>query len=144
MPVEGAFTYRVPDPLEGSVEPGARVRVRFAGRRVIGIVVAVSKTLPADTDAGRVRLLDDVLDRRPLLSPLMLELADRIAAAYLVGIGEVLQLALPSGGDPVAVHRNQPRSRRLIRSPVRYQPRCWEVNLMICRVLVSRSSILGQ
>jgi primosomal protein N' len=51
VPTDRLFDYRVPDTLEGDVEPGMRVRVDFGGQVLIGIVVP--RDWQTDEDAAR-------------------------------------------------------------------------------------------
>lgn len=105
-PVDDAFSYRVPEALESRAMPGMRVSVRFSGRSLRGVIVETATEPPAGVDPRRVRALDDCLDRDAVVGPLMLMLIQQIASAYLVGPGEVAQLALPPGsGDPAASRR---------------------------------------
>lgn len=113
-PVDDAFSYRVPEALESRAMPGMRVSVRFSGRSLRGVIVETAAEPPAGVDPRRVRALDDCLDREAVIGPLMLVLIRQIASTYLVGPGEVAQLALPPGsGDPAASRRV-----RIERSPL--------------------------
>ncbi len=105
VPVDGTFTYRLPEAFEARVQPGMRVRVRFGGRQVVGVVTGIADALPSGIDAGKVREVQDCLDRKQLLPPPMVRLAERVAQEVLVGIGEALQLLLPGGRDPAAGRR---------------------------------------
>lgn len=114
----GVFSYRVAEPHENLVCPGGRVRVRFGGRSMVGVVVGTDESPPDDVAAERLRDIDDYLDGRPLLTSAMLELSRRVAERYLVSWGEVAALALP-GGSPGATTRvrlvstaNRPRRDR--------------------------------
>ncbi len=104
-PVLEGYTYSVPPEFEQLVSVGARVRVRFAGRRMTGVVVRIVDEVPAELDPRRIRAIEDLLDRHPVVPPMVLALAERVAASYLVGIGEVLALCLPPGGDQVGARR---------------------------------------
>ncbi len=104
-PVPEGYTYSVPPEFEGLVVVGARVRVRFAGRRLTGVVTSLLDEVPVELDPRRIRAIDDLLDREAVVPAAVLELSARVAAAYLVGIGEVLALCLPPGGDQVGGRR---------------------------------------
>jgi len=91
-PVDGVFTYRVPDDLAEEAVPGARVVVPFGRRMLTGVVV--------ERAVGKVEGLKavlDVLDERPALSEELLGLTRWIADYYVCAWGEVLKAALPSG-----------------------------------------------
>ena len=66
------YDYCLPEALE-PVEPGCRVLVPFGGgnRKRQGLVVGFSETAEVD----RLKPIAAVLDREPLLSPEMLQLA---------------------------------------------------------------------
>lgn len=104
-PVPDGYTYSVPSEFEDLVVIGARVRVRFAGRRLTGVVIRLLDEVPAELDPRRIRAIDDLLDRESVVPAQLLELSARVASAYLVGIGEVLALCLPPGGDQVGARR---------------------------------------
>jgi len=104
-PVPEGYTYSLPPEFEDLVVVGARVRVRFAGRRLTGVVIRLLDEVPVELDARRIRAIDDLLDREAVVPARVLELSARVASAYLVGIGEVLALALPPGGDQVGARR---------------------------------------
>jgi primosomal protein N' (replication factor Y) len=91
-----SYDYRVPDALIDSVEPGRRLRVPLGrgNRVVVGYCVAVRWAPPP------LRPLKDVLgvvDRRPLLSGPMLDLAHWLAERYVCPLGTVLEAVLPAG-----------------------------------------------
>lgn len=109
VPVEGLFSYRVPEDLEEAILPGMRVRVPFSGRTLDGIAIRVRSGASA-AELEDLRPVIDCLDPEPLLSPVLLELAREVAVDLVVGWGEVLQLALPGFGDPG-------RNRRVRRRP---------------------------
>ncbi|MBN1465917.1 primosomal protein N' [candidate division KSB1 bacterium] len=93
VPVEHAFTYRVPGHFDEDVVPGVRVLCPFGRRKATGFVVSRSAT----TDVEKLRDIEQVLDPVPLFTPQVLELARWLADYYLCGWGEVLKAALPAG-----------------------------------------------
>jgi primosomal protein N' (replication factor Y) (superfamily II helicase) len=92
VPTRRLFTYRVPEELAGAARVGARVRVPFGGRRVVGTVVV----RPADPPAPGIRLkeVEAVLDGPPV-PPNVLELARFVADYYLCSWGDAIEAALP-------------------------------------------------
>src|SRR5206468_5540865 len=74
--------------------PGNRVRVTFHGRKLGGVVVAVSDR--CELPPGKVKPIDAVLDHDLLLPPALLELSRRMAATYGCSLGEALDATLPS------------------------------------------------
>ncbi|MFM9960182.1 MAG: primosomal protein N' [Planctomycetaceae bacterium] len=110
-PLETPFDYLVPDGLREHLQPGMRVRVSFGGgqQRLVGFCVEVGSFSdligPERFKNGqppKLKSLDEVLDREPLLSPRMLELTRWIADRYLCGWGQVLDSVVPAGVKKLA------------------------------------------
>ncbi len=110
-PLETPFDYLVPDALREHLKPGMRVRVPFGGghQRLVGYCVEVGPFSdligPERFKNGqppKLKSLDEVLDREPLLSPRMLELTRWIAERYLCGWGQVLDSVVPAGVKKLA------------------------------------------
>ncbi len=98
------YTYAVPVRLD-DLEPGEAVLVDFGKRQALGIVLgSPDRRAAADgravvgPTAGTIRpIVDRVRADGPLLPPLTLALAERIAATYLVPPGTVVRSMLPPG-----------------------------------------------
>ena len=110
-PLETPFDYLVPDALREHLKPGMRVRVPFGSghQRLVGYCVEVGPFSnligPERFKNGqppKLKSLDEVLDREPLLSPRMLELTRWIAERYLCGWGQVLDGVVPAGVKKLA------------------------------------------
>lgn len=86
------FEYLVPDELDAGARPGVRVKVRFAGRDRPGYVL--ERTAAAE-HTGRLAPLRTVVSDEPVLTPRVLELAQRLAAHQAGTVGDVLRLAIP-------------------------------------------------
>jgi primosomal protein N' (replication factor Y) len=95
-PLDTAFHYLVPDAFRDMLRPGMRVRAPFGkgDRATNGFCVAVG---PAPETQRRLKTIDAVLDREPLLSPQMLQLTRWIADYYLCSWGQVLETVVPAG-----------------------------------------------
>ena len=102
VPLRTIFTYAVPEPLRGSVQPGSRVLVPFRQKAMVGVVVESAERAPEGT---KVREITRVLDFVPALTPKLIELAQWIAGYYLAPIGEVFRAMLP----PVTELKSQRR-----------------------------------
>ncbi|HEX9627392.1 MAG TPA: DEAD/DEAH box helicase, partial [Acidiferrobacterales bacterium] len=91
-PLRRHFDYRLP---RGSAPPprGARVRVPFGRRALIGLVLGhgEASALPAE----RLKPIDTVLDATPLLSEELLGFIEWAADYYHHPIGDALHTALP-------------------------------------------------
>ncbi|WP_369137845.1 primosomal protein N' [Modestobacter versicolor] len=86
------FDYAVPDELAEQVVAGCRVRVRFAGKLVDGVVLE----LAGSTDhTGTLAPLAKVVSPEPVLTPGVAELARSVADRYAGSLTDVLRLALP-------------------------------------------------
>ncbi len=93
MPVNGTFTYRVPEDLGAPVDIGMRVLVPFGRRRATGYVLGpVSATERQD-----IKPVLGVLDNRPIFPSQSIPLFRWAADYYLHPLGEVIQTALPGG-----------------------------------------------
>lgn len=91
-PVEGFFTYRIPETL--SVCPGMRVTVNFRKRVIPAFVHRVHNNEP---EGVALKEIDGVIDAHPIFDDRLIRFAEFVAANYLCTVGEVLALALPSG-----------------------------------------------
>lgn len=94
VPVDGLFTYRLPD---GEVAaPGCRVQVPFGPRRLVGLVVSGPESEPPAALAGRtVRAVTQVIDAAPVVDGRALRLAAWIRDYYMAPPGECYALLLP-------------------------------------------------
>lgn len=95
-PLETPFTYLVPDALRELITSGQRVKAPFGrGNRLLaGYCVNVRQLNESDK---RLKELESILDREPLVDAQMLELTRWIADRYLCGWGQVLQSVIPAG-----------------------------------------------
>src|SRR6478609_665664 len=91
VPLFRTFSYRVPEGLTGSVEPGARVVVPFRNKREIGIVFGSAEP----REGVKYKDIVDAPDDAPSVDPPMLALCRWIADYYVVPIGVALRCALP-------------------------------------------------
>src|SRR5580692_2870206 len=92
VPLRTTFTYGVPEPLCGTVQPGSRVLVPFRKKSMVGVVVEMAKQPRAN---AILREITKVMEFAPALTPKLIELAQWIANYYLAPIGEVFRAMLP-------------------------------------------------
>lgn len=106
LPLDGYFTYGVPDALASRVQNGMRVTVPLGkSKTYVGIVaeypVDVPKSAEEVAQQGKKKIvyknITDVLDDTPILLPQQLRLWKWIADYYMSPIGDVYKAALPSG-----------------------------------------------
>lgn len=89
------FTYRVPLELNDQIKVGSRVIVPLGKSKILtGIVSEIADRPPTDRET---RMLLDVLDPKPIVQAVQLELFRWMAEYYVCTLGEVLNAALPSG-----------------------------------------------
>jgi len=93
VPLDTAFSYRVPDGMEPAV--GGRVLVPFRQQRMSGIVVDLHDRKPAVTTKNVVSVLDPV----PVLDAQLMRLGRWIADYYLAPVGEVFRTMLPLSAE---------------------------------------------
>ena len=96
QPPESIYHYLVPEDLREIVQPGQRVRVPFgrANRLVPGYCVGVGGE---NLSNRRLKVMAELIDREPLISPQMLELTRWIGRRYLCTWGQVLETVIPAG-----------------------------------------------
>lgn len=106
LPLDGYFTYCVPEALASRVQNGMRVTVPFGkSKTYVGIVaeypVDVPKPVEEVAQQGKKKIvyknIAEVLDDTPILLPQQLRLWKWIADYYMSPIGDVYKAALPSG-----------------------------------------------
>ena len=97
IPVPKLFTYRIPRAMAEVVKIGARVIVPFGkknSRVLTAIVARLHNSPPANYQA---RYVTELLDEYPLVNSYQLELFRWMAEYYMCCVGEVMNVALPSG-----------------------------------------------
>ena len=94
VPVEGFFTYSIPDTLAGKVAFGMRVLVPF-GRSKNYTAVAIR--IHDEKPEFEVKDILSVLDDTPMLLPQQFRLWQWIADYYLCPIGDIYKAAMPQG-----------------------------------------------
>lgn len=128
LPLDGYFTYGVPDALASRVQNGMRVMVPFGkSKTYVGIVaeypVDVPKPAEEVAQQGKKEIvyknIADVLDDAPILLPQQLRLWKWIADYYMSPIGDVYKAALPSGLK--AEEGFRPRTELFIRLADKYR-----------------------
>lgn len=127
LPLDGYFTYGVPDALASRVQNGMRVTVPFGkSKTYVGIVAEypVDVPNPAEEVAQQGKKIEykniaDVLDDSPILLPQQLRLWKWIADYYMSPIGDVYKAALPSGLK--AEDGFRPRTELFIRLAEKYR-----------------------
>ena len=94
LPLEGTFTYSLPETFANLVQVGSRIIVPFGTTKFYSaIVVKLHDTVPSYKTKSALELLDS----SPIVTTAQLKLWKWIADYYLCTIGDVYKAALPSG-----------------------------------------------
>ena len=96
VPLEGFFTYSVPERLRERIQFGVRVIVTFGPKKTyVGIVVRTHDNTP---EGGyKIQEIIDIVDDKPMMLDRQMKLWQWIAEYYLAPIGDVYKAAMPSG-----------------------------------------------
>src|SRR6478735_8188898 len=87
VPMDQAFTYKLPLTLRHRVAVGCRVLVPFGSRQLAGVVVAAHNHPPS----GKIREALQLLDEEPALDEKLLKLGKWVATYYCAPLGETLR-----------------------------------------------------
>ena len=95
LPLEGSFTYIVPEEFSEKIRIGMRVIVPFGKKKMYTAIVSLIHTNPPELyDAKEIILL---LDEKPILRHPQMKFWGWIASYYQAYLGDVYQAAIPSG-----------------------------------------------
>ena len=95
VPLEGFFTYAVPDRLQQRIAFGMRVLVNFGPKKTyVGIVVRQHDEEPK---GYKTKEIIDIADDSPMMLDKQLKLWQWIAEYYLAPIGDIYKAAMPAG-----------------------------------------------
>ena len=95
VPLDGYFTYSIPQQWHDSVKAGQRVLVPFGrNKQYVGIIAKLHDNKPQDY---QVKDILQLMDEEPILLPSQLALWQWISTYYMSPIGEVYKAALPAG-----------------------------------------------
>src|SRR5580704_13897474 len=100
VPLDQAFTYRLPETMQHRTQPGCRVLVPFGPRKLTGMVLA----LRSDAPNGPIKEAYRLVDEEPVLDAELLSLGRWIAQYYCAPLGEVLRSMTPLSGE---VHKSK-------------------------------------
>lgn len=112
LPLEGVFTYSVPDGMTAAVMPGMRVVVPFGrSKKYIGVVLRTHGEKPSFDVKDTLSLPDP----HPIVTGLQLRLWQWIADYYMSPLGDVFKAALPGGLKDEDGYR--PKTERCVTLP---------------------------
>ncbi len=117
VPLDGLFTYSIPDTMQPLLKPGMRVLVPFGrNKSYVGIVDHLHDNKP---EGYTVKPITQLMDRQPIMLDAQLKLWHWIADYYMSPIGDVMKAALPAGLKAEEGYR--PRTETYIRLTPAYQ-----------------------
>ena len=97
LPLEGTFTYSVPQDLEDKIKVGMRVVVPCGQKKTYtALCVEVTDKKP-NIGVKNIKCIYSVLDDIPMLLPQQLKLWQWIADYYMCPLGDIYKAALPAG-----------------------------------------------
>lgn len=94
LPLDGTFTYSIPDGMEGKVVPGVRLLVPLGKSKKY---IAMATRLHNDKPAFSCKPVEAVLDNTPSLLPQQMRLWQWIGYYYMAPLGDVYNAAMPGG-----------------------------------------------
>ena len=94
LPLEGTFTYSVPEPMVAQVRMGVRVLVPLGRSKTY---TAMAVRLHSEKPEFETRPIIQVIDTEPVLIEQQLRLWQWISTYYMSPIGDVFKAALPAG-----------------------------------------------
>ncbi len=93
--MEGTFTYRIPEEMQGRLSPGMVVIVQFGKQKFYSGVI---RNIHSFSSTGRnIKDISLLQEDTPVVNDFQLRLWHWIAAYYMCTMGEVCNAALPSG-----------------------------------------------
>lgn len=94
VPLSQAYTFSVPEGLQGQLQSGSRVVCSLRSRQVFGVVLELG-TGAAPGVPHKLKPLLAVVEEHPAVPEELLGFLQALASYYLAPIGEVLRLAVP-------------------------------------------------
>lgn len=86
------YDYQVPEGLSAAAQPGVRIRVRFAGRKVDALIIERL----SDTDhSGELAWIDRVISELVVYPPATARLVDSLALRYAGTRSDIIRAAIP-------------------------------------------------
>jgi primosomal protein N' (replication factor Y) (superfamily II helicase) len=116
VPLRRAFTYRIPEEMQSVIKTGARLKLSFGRRDLVGYAVELHTQLPPeiDIDESKIKSVIEVMDSEPLITPEILKLTQWTADYYASFWGEMLKASLPAGLNSEKVRSKRRKAVRLL------------------------------
>lgn len=94
LPLQGVFTYSVPDSMKDEIDIGCRVIVQFGKKKYYAAIIHhIHEDKKIETE---IKEIISVLDKYPVVLPEQLQFWEWIASYYMCTLGEVMKAALPA------------------------------------------------
>lgn len=94
LAVPKVYSYKVPKELQQLIKFGVRVEVPLRNKLYAAVVISIHDEMP---DTYAPRSIISVLDTAPIITPLQYQFWQWLSSYYSCTIGEVMNVALPSG-----------------------------------------------
>ncbi len=95
LPLDGTFTYRIPNELSETLKEGYRVVVQFGKKKILtGVVFNIHENAPERYEA---KYILELLDEQPIVTNYQLKLMQWMAGYYVCNLGDVLNATVPTG-----------------------------------------------
>lgn len=94
LPLQGVFTYKVPDLLADRVIVGSRVVVQFGKKKFYTAIV--HRIYESKEPKSGIKEIISVLDNHPIVLAQQLQFWEWIASYYMCTLGDIYKAALPS------------------------------------------------
>lgn len=94
LPLQGQFTYAIPDQYAERILIGCRVIVQFGKKKFYTAIV--QNLYESNETKPNIKEITSVLDDSPIVLPSQLEFWEWIASYYICTMGEVYKASLPS------------------------------------------------
>ncbi|MDR1780389.1 MAG: primosomal protein N' [Tannerella sp.] len=111
LPLEGSFTYIVPDALETAVGAGCRAVAPFGKKLYYTAIVREVRDNIADTEYALKELLT-IPDSQPAVTPLQIKFWEWMAEYYICSVGDVYKAAVPWELKPKNVEKKKRASAK--------------------------------
>jgi len=94
LPLQGFYTYAIPNELKDSVHAGSRAIVQFGKKKFYTAIVF--RVYEKEKLQQPVKEIVTVLEEYPIATPLQLKFWEWVAMYYMCSLGDVYRAALPS------------------------------------------------
>ena len=91
LPINKAFSYRIPKNMEPHAEIGKRAWVSFGKMRLVGYIIGLSD----EAEVKNVKPLQRLIDEYPIINPELLKLTKWVSDYYLCSWGEAIASTIP-------------------------------------------------